>query len=178
MNDSYYHLNDKNATEGVLGLHTRQLLALGREEGWHFRILGQAPVLTEPVRIQDWLLVPALEDSTPLPDSTMERLYAIYACGIHPQGFVLVHEAPLRLTSPVQEETKPTKTVDLKKIGGAALGLAALTGSLIAGAAIAVVGGLLILPVGLIAAAVIVDPILVAVMPDNTWVEIDRWDLD
>lgn len=178
MNDTKYYLNDKNAAGDVLGLQTRQLLALGREEGWPFRILGQAPMLTEPVRIQDWLLVPALEDSTKLPDSAMERLYAIYADGIQPQGFVLVHEAPLRLTSPVNEESKSSKTFDLKKIGGAALGLAALTGSLIAGAAIAVVGGLLILPAGLIAAAVIVDPILVAVMPDNTWVEIDRWDID
>jgi hypothetical protein len=178
MNDTYYHLNDENAAAGKLGLPTKQLLTLGREEGWPFRILGQAPMLTEPMRIQDWFLVPALEDSTPLPDATMERLYAIYGNSIHPQGFVLVHEAPLRLTSPVQEKTKPTKTVDFKKIGGAALGFAALTGSVLAGAAIAVVGGLLILPAGLIAAAVIIDPILVAVMPDNTWVEIDRWDTE
>jgi len=178
MIDTEYQLHDKNPTAGVLGLQTRQLLALGREEGWPFRILGQAPMLTEPVRIGDWLMVPALEDSTPLPDSSMERLYAIYAGGIRPQGFVLVHEAPLRLTTPVEEETKSKKMMNLKQIGGAVLGLTALTGSLIAGAAIALVGGLLILPAGLIAAAVIVDPILVAVMPDNTWVEIDRWDID
>jgi len=178
MKDTYYQLDDKNALESVLGPHTRQLLALGREEGWPFRMLGKAPMLTEPIRIQDWLLVPALEDSTPLPDTTMERVYAIYTDGIRPSGFVLVHEASKRLAAPMQDEVKPVKKVDFKKIGGAALGLAALTGSVLAGAAIAVIGGLLILPAGLLAAAVVIDPILVAVMPDNTWVEIDRWDLE
>ena len=178
MNDTEYQLNEKNAVESSLGLHTKHLLALGRKEGWPFRILGQAPMLAEPVRMEDWLLVPALEDSTPLPESTMGRLYAIYASGIHPQGFVLVHEAPLRLAAPDGEAIKAKRKVDLKQIGGAVLGLTALTGSVLAGAAIALVGGLLLIPAGLIAAAVIVDPILVAVMPDNTWVEIDRWDIE
>ena len=135
-------------------------------------------MLTEPVRIQDWLLVPALEDSTPLPDSCMERIYALYMSGICPQGFVLVHEAPRQLTSPYQAEKPKMDLEFVKKVGSAALGLAALTGSVLAGAAIAVVGGLLILPTGLLAAAVIIDPNLVAVMPDNTWVEIDRWDME
>ena len=175
--DSNYQIHDKNATAGVLGLHTRQLLTLGREEGWPFRILGQAPMLTEPVRFQDWLLVPVLEDSTTLPDSTMDRLYAIYASGIRPQGFVMVHEAPKQLKAPIVHEKPKTDKHQWAKIGGAALGLSAITGSLVVAVSIAIIGGLLILPVGLFAAIVLVDPILVAVMPDNTWVEIDRWDI-
>jgi hypothetical protein len=178
MNDDVYQLNEKRARESILEAPTQQLLALGRKNGWLVQVLGKAPMVIQPVRVGKWLLVPATIDSTPLPDHTMERLHALFNEGIRPQGFVMVHEAPLQLPSPKPIEQPKKKKQLLRKIGSAALGLGALTGSLAAGLVVAVVGGMLILPAGLIAAAVVIDPILVAVMPDNTWVEIDRWDIE
>jgi hypothetical protein len=32
------------------------------------------------------------------------------------------------------------------------------------------------IPAALLAGAVMIDPILIAVMEDDTWIEIDRWD--
>ncbi|HEY59268.1 MAG TPA: hypothetical protein G4N92_01055 [Anaerolineae bacterium] len=55
--------------------------------------------------------------------------------------------------------------------------MAAITGSLVAAIGVAIVGGLLILPAGLLAAAVIIGPILVAVMPIDSWLEINCWDI-
>jgi len=178
MNDINYQLTDKRATESVLGHQTKQLLVLGRENHWPIQVLGKAPMLKQPVRIQDWLLVPSTMDSTALPDQAIQRIKTLYQAGIRPQGFVMVHEAPLQLKAPtIQEKPKVDKQM-LKKIGGAAVGLAAITGSLVVAVGIAIIGGLLILPAGLLAAAVIIDPILVAVMPDDSWVEIDRWDIE
>ena len=177
MKHTSYQLYAKKGTESVLGHQTKQLLVLGKKNRWPMQVLGKAPMLKIPVRIQDWLLVPSTMDSTPLPDQAIQRIKALYEAGIRPQGFVMVHEAPLQLKAPaIQEKQKVDKQM-LKKIGGAALGLGAITGSLVAAVGIAIIGGLLILPAGLLAAAVIIDPILVAVMPDDSWVEIDRWDI-
>jgi hypothetical protein len=166
------------STESILEPQTQQLMRLAKKEGWMFPVIGQAPMLDQPLRLGDWLLVPAQEDTTPIPERTMQRIQAIFDAGIRPQGFVLVHEAPMLLkatTVPHRQHNFDLKK--LRKIGGAAIGLGLMTGSLIAAVGIVLVGGLLILPAGLITALVLVDPILVVVMPDNTWVEIDRWDV-
>lgn len=89
----------------------------------------------------------------------------------------MVHEASKQLKAPIVQEKPKTDKHQWTKIGGAALGLGAITGSLVVAMGIAIIGGLLILPAGLFAAIVLVDPILVAIMPDDTWVEIDRWDI-
>ena len=178
MKDYRYQIDEKKTGESILTAPTQELLSLGQENGWPVQVLGKAPMVTHPVRAGKWLLVPATIDSTPLPDRTMERLQALYNASIRPQGFVLVHEAPLQLSSPTPIEEPKKDQQLLRKIGSAALGLGVLTGSLAAGLVVAVVGGLLILPAGLLAAAVVIDPILVAVMPDNIWVEIDRWDVE
>src|SRR5687767_14072640 len=78
---------------------TQQLVSLGRARGWDFTVLGQAPLPTQPVRLSKWLIVPAEQDTSPIPARALERVQAIYAAGLRPKGFVLVHEAPMALSS-------------------------------------------------------------------------------
>ena len=169
--------NLENAGESNLGPQTKQLLTLGEENHWPIQILGQAPMLEEPLRVREWVLMPALLDSTSLPDHAMERIHAVYKAGIRPQGFVIVHEAPLEIEAPQPEVKQKANSDLLKKIGGAALGAGLLSGSIVALAGIAILGGILLAPIGLLGAAVILDPILVVVTTDNYWIEIDRWDI-
>ena len=167
------------SAESILELQTQQLMRLANKEGWMFPVIGQAPMLDQPLRMGDWFLVPAQMDTTPIPERTMQRIQAIFDAGIRPLGFVLVHEAPMHLKAPpVPRRQRNFDLKKLRKIGGAVIGLGLMTGSLIAAAGIILAGGLLILPAGIITALVLVDPILVVVMPDNTWVEIDRWDIN
>lgn len=152
--------------ECVTHSQAQQFLSLGDRLGWHTEVLGKAPMLKEPVRLQDWLLVPAHEDTTELPNRTMKRIQTIYSQGLRPQGFVVVHEAPMQITAPkpMIEEKPPVEWEGVGKVAGAiakVLGVLAL-------------GGLL-LPLGLLAGLVILDPILVAVTEDGYWIEIDRW---
>ena len=167
----------ENAGESNLGPQTKQLLTLGEDNHWPIQILGQAPMLEEPLRVREWVLMPALMDSTSLPDHAMERIHAVYKAGIRPQGFVIVHEAPLEIEAPLPEVKRKTNSDLLKKIGGAALGAGLLSGSIVALVGIAILGGVLLAPIGLLGAAVVLDPILVVVTTDNYWVEIDRWDI-
>jgi len=152
--------------ECITQSQAQQFLSLGDHLGWHTEILGKAPMLKEPLRLQDWLLVPAQEDTTNLPPRTMKRIQTIYTQGLRPQGFVVVHEAPMQLTAPKPafEEKRPLKWEGSGKVIGAiakVLGVVAL-------------GGML-LPLGLLAGLVMLDPILVAVTQDGYWIEIDRW---
>lgn len=156
-----------------------QLVALGRAHYWPFQVLGQAPMIAQPVRLGDWLMIPAQQDSTAIPARAISRIQAIFAAGIRPEGFVLVHEAPKLLKAPpaAPAEPRPMSGATYSPEGTSdfatslANGLAALAST--------------ILPMlFFVVAAAMADPILVAVMNDDlgtedpVWVEIDRWDTE
>ena len=138
-------------------------LALGHFMGWQMQVIGQAPMLEEPLRLQDWLLVPAHQDTTPLPARTIRRIRILYSQGLRPQGFVVVHEAPMQLGAPAPA-VKETRPMEWEQVGNIAATIAKGLGMLM-------LGGLL-LPLGLL---VVLDPILIAVTQDDYWIEIDRW---
>jgi hypothetical protein len=144
----------------------QQLLLLGDHMGWHTHVIGRAPMLKEAVRIQDWLLVPAHEDTTAIPARTMRRIHTLFSQGLRPQGFVVVHEAPMQLTAPkpVVEEKPP---LEWEGVGKAVGVIAKVLGVMILGS--------MLLPFGLLAGLVMLDPILVAVTEEGYWIEIDRW---
>ena len=171
----------------ILSPETRQLVSLGQEHGWDFSVLGQAPLPSEPVRLGDWLIVPAHQDSSDIPDRAYERLQAIFTSGLRPKGFVMVHEAPKLLPAPGQEQANrlqmsalPPKVKSTLKLVSGALGVLAISVVVVTGLAIIAIAalflaGLLAVPAFLVVGAVVVDPILVAVTEDEYWVEIDRW---
>ena len=156
----------ESPAECITQSQAQYFLSLGERLGWHTEVLGKAPMLKEPIRLQDWLLVPAHEDTTELPRRTMNRIKTIYSQGLRPQGFVVVHEAPMQLSAPRPVyQKKPA----LEWEGG----------SKVLSAIVKVIGALLLggmlLPLGLLAGLVMLDPILVAVTQDGYWIEIDRW---
>ena len=144
----------------------QQFLALGDRMGWQTQVIGQAPMLKEAVRLQDWMLVPAHEDTTPLPPRTMRRIKTIFTQGLRPQGFVMVHEAPMQLMAPkpVIVEKSP---MEWEGVGKAVGVIAKVIGVMLLGS--------MLLPFGLLAGLVMLDPILVVVTEDGYWIEIDRW---
>jgi len=157
------HLLDKRQADCLTRSQAQEFLALGNFMGWPMRIIGQAPMLEEPVRLKNWLLVPAQQDSTRVPRRTLRRIQLLFAQGLRPQGFVVVHEAPMQLAAPapVLPERKP---LEWQQVGN-------MTTTIAKGLGLLMLGSLL-LPLGLL---VVLDPILIAVTQDNDWIEIDRW---
>jgi len=157
----------------ALTLESRGLLTLGRQRNWDFNILGQAPLPRQPIHLQDWLIVPAHQDSSHIPARALERIQAIFEVGLRPKGFVIVHEAPKLLPAPEVIEAEPvavpTNSPSIKPWITGLLGATAIAASIAAAAAS------MIVPATLAVGAVLVDPILVAVTEDDTWIEIDRW---
>jgi hypothetical protein len=153
---------------------TGALVSLAEQRRWPFQVLGQAPMPEAPVRLGDWLLVPAQYDTSPIPERAMDRIQAIFTAGIRPQGFVLVHEAPKLLQAPVEPKVRPQVqpapapvTPRSPDRGGD------FAGALEAG--LTALGSLLFFLPYLFVAAVVVDPILCVVSQEGYWIEVDRW---
>lgn len=173
-----------NQTKIKIGNKAQDLVAFGRSQGWDVPVLGHAPLPSTHVLINGWMIVPAHLDNTLLPTRAQNRMDAIFAAGIRPKGWLVVHEAPKQLPAHIEERNVPTpntrlspKTwqqarLALKTVGAVLGGLAVATGTI----ALAVAAMVAFLPVVLIAGAILIDPILVAVTEDGYWVEIDRWD--
>ena len=137
-----------------IATQTELLMDVGNRNNWHFVNLGKAPIPEQPVQAGEWLILSAMEDNSPIPTRTMQRIQTIYQQGIRPQHWVVVHEAPLLLSAPQPEKAKKPRILPYLALLG---GLGAL------------------LATTLITTAAVVDPILIAITPEFDWIEIDRW---
>jgi hypothetical protein len=187
-NSSSISPNRRTALAEKTSWQTRQVLSLGRSNGWGFTVLGKADLPDRPIHLEKWLIVPAHEDSTPVPKRTLERIHAIYTAGLQPKGFVVVHETPRYLPAPRQEAPQNTNSFqarpgdhfgqapyETKKKGDSSgsssfASLATGLGTVLSAMALLIFPALLM---GLLA----LDPIVIAVMDDGSWVEIDRWNV-
>lgn len=169
--------------------HERQLSELGHRNHWAFRPVGVAPVPDAPLFIghrRELLAVPFEQERGRIPAHALERMQAIKASGIRVKAFVVVHEAPkelapprgTRIVSPREFWTQRIKEISIPVLKGA--GLVAATA--VMAAAIAIFGVALIATAGLTAAALVVDPYLVAALEIEgdprgrcLWVVIDSW---
>jgi len=169
---SYNQLFLRTPRDCATNSQAQQFLSLGDRMGWQTEVIGRAPMLKEAVRIQDWLLVPAHEDTTAIPARTLRRIHTIFSQGLRPQGFVVVHEAPMLLASSKKPNPNPSETAE--RLSGILPGLNKVSVFFALGLGILLLGCML-MPLGLLATMAVVDPILVAVTEDGYWIEIDRW---
>ena len=160
----------------------QELMTLGKEEVWDFAIVGQAPMPEKAVRLEDWLIVPAQQDSSEIPEQALARVEAIYRAGIRPKGFVLVHEAPMLLPAPegtevqrVEREWALDPETKEKIIEPLSFGVSALAKVVAGVVTLFVAAGAVVIPAIFMTAAALIDPILVVVTEDDYWIEIDRW---
>lgn len=151
----------------------------------HFKVLGQAPMIKQPIYFQDWWLNPIQMDNSLIPARSLERVQSIYAAGIRPQGWILAHETAAALPPPIIEPViKPQFTLPSWVIEWT-LGLAIV--GVVAAVAVAVITSIMawlvatgptLIIIGLILAGIATvaqDPILICVTEDGLWIEVDRW---
>ena len=150
---------------------TFKFVQFGQRRGWDVAVLGQAPMLDEPIHLKDWLLVPAHEDTSQLPSRAFNRIQTLFAAGIRPQGFVVVHEAPRQLPSGVSVQQSPLYVPLQTDLLPAISAFGKVAASVLAAAAGLSGMAFMSMVVGL----ALLDPILIAVTNEDYWVEIDRW---
>ena len=86
---------------------------------------------------------------------------------------MLVHEAPKLLADPGPESSAKEVLKSSEPVAKNDNSLSPMFSAL--GSIMAVFGTVFLSMLGMAASALILDPILIAVTEDNTWIEIDRW---
>ena len=146
-------------------------------------------MLEQPLFVNNWWLVPIELDTSSIPQRACERVDAIYAAGLRPRGFIVAHEAPALLETPVRqgepsrepligfEQLKQLFPKQLSAALARASSIRALGPPLLKCLEITAKGALAVLTFsGILLTMALVDPVLIAVTEDGYWVEIDRWD--
>ena len=167
----------KNVEKGILNepldhggyVSTDELIEFGKSKGWKFSILGKAPVPNNPVDRGDWIFMPFDMDNAIIPWNAKGKQMDILDAGLQPRAFVIAHEVknkPPIIEDEQNEEMKPfhEKTEVIAKPKSDSLGKSKNWFNSI----------LPMLPIFLIA-MIFVDPILIAITDDYTWVELERW---
>jgi hypothetical protein len=140
--------------EQLLSPSALRALKVGQDNHWRFRIVGQGDVPREPVYRDEWWFKALRE----VPESAVGRLLALRRAGLKFKGVVIAHEAPRQLTAPVEpkEDFKNTNILPALQDAGAVLGQ-------------------IFLFMGSLMVAAMVDPALIVVLDDGTWVEVMTW---
>ena len=177
-------------------LETKQLVAYGQKRHWQeIGYLGQAPMPTETVNLGDWLLEPAHLSQRPVPGWVLNRVRDLHAEGFNPR-FVLAHEVTNLLPAPPKPKkelwrdvVRPGLVAAKPKLEAVGTGMVKASEKVlpiawevtktaakvtwVAAQVTAVVG------VGLMgavaAAAMAIDPALIAITDDDSWISIGFW---
>ncbi len=132
----------------ILSKQAQAALQVGFKNHWRFRILGSGDVPASPVYKDSWWLTLAEE----IPDDGERRISAIRRAGIPVKAIVMAHEAPKALTATPEPQKMSVAQNDANDM---------LAGILWA--------------VALFFQAALVDPALIVVLEDGTWLEVMTW---
>ena len=140
----------------IISDQARKAIHIGYDNHWRFRVVGKGEIPKGPIYKDEWVLVPVIA-----PEMGKERLNALQASGIRFKGFVIAHEAPRLLSTPASIPKKANFTSDsiLPDAG-------TLVSHLVAG---------LIFCFSLLFQAVLLDPALIVILEDETWLEVMTW---
>jgi hypothetical protein len=145
--------------------YATKAIAVGRRQGMRFRAVDQRAVPPEPFYEDGWWYE-FLKPEYTIPSQVRERIKVIERSGIPIKELIIAHEAPKLLTAPIAEK-KPEKTSTDKDVSFDATPLVE---------AIVKVLGAFLMVVGVIfVAAIRIDPAVIAVLPDQTWLEVAKW---
>ncbi len=155
-------------------------VVVGLKERKTFRPMTQRGLITEPFYADEWWYEPYEQSKSVVPAEAMRRVELLRSNGIGIKGMVIAHEAPLILMAPEHDRqvwrTRNALTVAVfTLLAGVAVVVAIAVATPVAVVAAPVATSALSLPM-LLTTAVLVDPALVVVLEDGTWLEVCRWD--
>jgi len=146
----------------VISPDARKALDVGRKNHYRFRVVGQGDAPTQPTYKSGWWLQTVAE----APRMAQDRLLALNRANIPIKHIVIAHEAPKLLANP--EPKKDFKITPILSGIGKVLGVLTLASA--AAAATAIVA-----PILLLLSVVLVDPALIVILEDGTWIEVATW---
>ncbi len=162
---------------GLISPVAREVLIKARQEHYVFTVVGDHGLIVSPVYKQGWWYVP--EDNPELSENANRRVELVKS--VTPiRGFILAHEAPKLLCPPKEWEpptpgkVEPLRTPwkPLTDPDWVEVGQVVKTATKVIGAVL--LGTLYILSQA-VAALAAIDPKLIVVLEDGTWIEVMTW---
>ena len=149
----------------VQSRYATEALTVAQCNGMTMRVVGQGDVPLEPFYLDEWWYSRVSAEST-IPAEGVRRIDALVKGGVPIECLMIRHEAPRLLTAP-KEEKKPEKS---KAVTNPSFSVLPLLGVILAvlGAIVMVFGYVFI-------TAIQLDPAIIAVLPDGTWLEVLTW---
>lgn len=155
----------QNPFQIVHSRYATEALAVARSNGMTMRVVGQGDVPPEPFYLDEWWYSRLNEEST-IPTEGVRRIEALVKGGVPIDCLMIRHEAPRLLTAPKEEKQAVKEKPDANPSFDAFPVLEVILAVL--GAIFAVFGYIFI-------TAVHLDPAIIAVLPDGTWLEVVTW---
>lgn len=152
-------------------VHSRyatEALSVARNNGMTMRVVGQGDVPLEPFYLDEWWYSRISAEST-IPAEGVRRIQTLLKGGVPIDCLMIRHEAPRLLTAPKEEkQVKKEEAASMPTFNALSL-LEVIVIAL--GAVLAVFGYVFIAAL----TAIQLDPAIVAVLPDGTWIEVVSW---
>ena len=149
-------------------VHSRyatEALTVARNNGMTMRVVGQGDVPLEPFYLDEWWYSLLSAEST-IPAEGVRRIEALVKGGVPIECLMIRHEAPRLLAAPKEEKRAPKVKAATDVSFDPLPLLQVILGVL--GAIVAVFGFAFI-------TAIQLDPAVIAVLPDQTWIEVMTW---
>lgn len=142
----------------IISPEVKRAIDLAYKEHWRFRVVGHGELPKEPSYKNQWWFIP-----TTTPEKGKDRLDTLRRAGVRFKGIVVAHEAPRMLVAPKETDFKvnPSPSIPATNISAS---------DLASGLAM----GLSIL-ISVVFQAILLDPALIVILEDNTWLEVMTW---
>lgn len=164
----------------------QQVLTLGREKYWGFRVVEGVGMLSEETYVNGWWYLPV--DSIQKKEAS-KRIEAIKNDGVKIKQIIIAHEAPFLIQAPqavpkiekVSLHSFPWKQAAfglvLAVAGAAAVGLVVCALVMVAYYLLTLLLPILgvMLMVGMLGLGVLIDPVAIIVLSDGSRIEVMRW---
>lgn len=155
----------QNSFQVVHSRYATEALTVAMRNGMTMQVVGQGDVPLEPFYLDEWWYSLVTEEST-IPSEGVRRIEALVKGGVPIQSLMIRHEAPRLLTAPKDENVAEKKEPEADVHFDPVPLLETIVGVL--GAILAVFGFIFIMAIRL-------DPAVIAVLPDGTWIEVVTW---
>src|SRR5215213_907033 len=149
----------------VQSRYATEALTVARSNGMTMRVVGQGDVPLGPFYMDEWWYSLLSAEST-IPAEGVRRIDALVKGGVPIECLMIRHEAPRLLTAP-KEEKKPEKSKTATSPSFSVLPLL--------GVVLAVLGAIVMVFGYVFITAIQLDPAVIAVLPDGTWLEVVTW---
>ncbi len=154
---------------------TKDVMSLARKKHWGFRVLGDRGMIPNPIFLFGWWFIPLEQDKLVIPARANRRVQELLNAGVRIKGVIVAHQSTYCLPAPKAEpkpkpQPKPKKELDWQPlIKTITVALQITLG--MATAVLYAVG--IVLSVGV--QMILIDPALIVVLEDGTWVEVMSW---